>query len=397
MRIRVTDLFGAGGRKIPLALGILWAAFILPQVWIGYKWLGWLGVVLVGIWLSCATLLVLRIEVALSNRLRRIFSFLMGLGFLVGVWLLYPIANGRSESGAGSDADDALLLASSRLLSGEFPYSERTYLGNPVSPWPGSVLVFALLRTLVDNAALINLIVLFLGLLVLSRIDLSLTFLVTSALFMSPLAWHSLATGNDYIATSVTCACVGMRLLTAKMAQERTAYLWTLPLGVLVASRSITLVIVVGVFAAIWSTRTPREAVLSAAAVLGVGLVVSLPFMLASYEEFSPFHSNARLGGLLGLLSGGALCGLWINLFWKVLSLAPDRGARPIRADAVYQVALGIAPLAFLISVYPAIRFDTLQFLSYGAATSFWCLVGIFLLEEMKRGGQSFGRRGPQR
>jgi hypothetical protein len=67
---------------------------------------------------------------------------------------IYPKANIHTPM-RGSDRDDALLDATSALLRGEFPYSRPTYLGNPITPLPGALLL-AVPFVLAGNAALAN-------------------------------------------------------------------------------------------------------------------------------------------------------------------------------------------------------------------------------------------------
>ncbi|MEO6656314.1 MAG: hypothetical protein ABIO36_09560 [Pyrinomonadaceae bacterium] len=52
----------------------------------------------------------------------------------------YPIAD-SGVYGGGSDADDALILAANALIHGQYPFYPLTYLGNPIAPMPGSVIL----------------------------------------------------------------------------------------------------------------------------------------------------------------------------------------------------------------------------------------------------------------
>ena len=73
--------------------------------------------------------------------------------------VVYPIANdGEWSSGVrgGSDRDEALQVGGEALLAGEYPYYQRTFLDNPISPMPGSILA-ALPFAAVGQAGLQNL------------------------------------------------------------------------------------------------------------------------------------------------------------------------------------------------------------------------------------------------
>ena len=60
----------------------------------------------------------------------------------IAVIFVYPYADGLKANLGGSDQDDAVMLCGQSLLSGEFPYAQRTYLNNPASPAPGMLLIF---------------------------------------------------------------------------------------------------------------------------------------------------------------------------------------------------------------------------------------------------------------
>ncbi len=72
----------------------------------------------------------------------------IGVGWLYALFaamiaaylVLYPIAARRTAFG-GSDADDALRIASAALVRGGSPYAHTTYLGNPISPMPGAIVL----------------------------------------------------------------------------------------------------------------------------------------------------------------------------------------------------------------------------------------------------------------
>lgn len=54
----------------------------------------------------------------------------------------YPVFDGRSATGGGSDADDGVFLVIDALRHGGDPYALDTYLGNPATTGPGSGLWF---------------------------------------------------------------------------------------------------------------------------------------------------------------------------------------------------------------------------------------------------------------
>lgn len=70
-------------------------------------------------------------------------TILLLIAFTIGTIAIYPYADGLKVYKAGSDADDALILAGQALLKFQNPYTAVTYLGNPLSPGPGWALLAA--------------------------------------------------------------------------------------------------------------------------------------------------------------------------------------------------------------------------------------------------------------
>src|SRR5689334_12248535 len=129
-----------------------------PSVSIADKYLGTRGLVLVTVigvlgalcLPPCADWLLARLSVRAAD-----YCALLTLLLLLAVVLfIYPIANVHASM-RGSDRDDALLDATAALLRGEYPYSRPTYLGNPITPLPGALLL-AIPFVVIGNVALAN-------------------------------------------------------------------------------------------------------------------------------------------------------------------------------------------------------------------------------------------------
>lgn len=314
----------------------------------------------------------------MANRIVPLFLLIFVLSGFLAIRIGYPLANAGNLDGLGSDADEALMLASERLLVGSDPYSERTYLGNPISPLPGSILIYAALGILFDNAAVINFVTLVIGLvLAWQRFPTSVA-MFAMGLIVSPIFWHSIVTGNDFITTAGSAALIALRLIDAALKSLRFALLWTVPLGALIASRSLMLLVVLGVTLTLCTLRSCLRGVIVGIGTVAVASALALPFLLGLSDEFAPFHTNSRLGGLAGLLAAAAVAACWLAFVWFRI-MQRDSHLLDDGQDGVAQrFATWIAPLAPMVSVYPALHFATWQFLGYGAATAILIPLAIF-------------------
>jgi hypothetical protein len=89
-----------------------------------------------------------QLHAALESRLRGFARFTAvvlsaaAVALAASIYFFYPFLNVQTP-GAGSDRDDALLLAAQALFRLEPPYAQFTYLGNTITPYPGAVLIAA--------------------------------------------------------------------------------------------------------------------------------------------------------------------------------------------------------------------------------------------------------------
>ncbi len=251
-------------------------------------------------------------------------GILLAIAFLlllVAFLLVYPWADAGGLYG-GSDNDDALDLAASELLAGRYPYSLRTYYGNPVSPLPGSVLL-AVPFVLLGASAYQNFFWLAILLLV-SRLaweDWLQPLLLLGAVFLfSPSAMNALLNGTDYLANGlyVLLPCIGLVVL-ASQKEPRPGWMLTLAafLGIALSSRLNFLFILPLLFAALVRRCSWKWTIAYLGLTLFVFCAVTLPFYFYDPAGFTPLHTLTMLGdsasdfplrgiivaGLTGLLS----------------------------------------------------------------------------------------------
>lgn len=127
---------------IGLGVGILF----LPGLRTFYKYLPLPALLWVTFLLAeCAVLFALfskryfRLLVWLTNPY---FIFTVFLILLLVVWNGYLIADGLKTQMRGSDQDDCVLIGVGQLLNLRYPYTERSYFGNPCSTGPGMLLLY---------------------------------------------------------------------------------------------------------------------------------------------------------------------------------------------------------------------------------------------------------------
>jgi len=211
--------------------------------------------------------------------------------------VLYRVAN-AGTFGGGSDADEALILAVHELVRGRYPFYPYTYLGNPIAPMPGSVIlaipfVIAGLLPLQNVAWLAAFFVLVKKHLKSSTFALALLSLI---LLVSPVVLQNLATGTDR--TSNTIYILAAMWLVIRYLRSDGKLTWqsvlaAIFLGIGLSSRSNFFFVTPIFFAFVVQNGSWSSAVkLSLIAGLSF-LLVTLPFWLYDPAGFTPFTTQA--------------------------------------------------------------------------------------------------------
>ena len=236
---------------------------------------------------------------------------LAGLTFIfLGViaFAVYPVAN-SGAFGGGSDADDALILAATELLSGRYPFYPATYLGNQIAPMPGAVFL-ASPFILLNIFPLQNVFWLLIFFIVLRReiksgsraLGLFLTVLI-----LSPAVLHNVVTGTDRTANAIyilTALWIMMRTIPVPSAPVWTKLLGSVFLGIGLSSRSNFVFVAPLIFSMLIQTAGWREAVKYCAISALTAIAITLPFWLYDPTGFSPFYNqSAKISGFSSILS----------------------------------------------------------------------------------------------
>jgi len=203
--------------------------------------------------------------------------------------------------GGGSDRADALDVALTELASGRYPYTATTYLGNPITPLPGALLLAAPFWWVTGSAAWQNVAWTLLLLPVLNggfRLRPGPTALWVLAVLGGLEVLREFLIGDDLV-TSVVPA-VAAAAWTLRVARHRSVVLpatAAVALGVATCTRPHLALVVVVVVAAVGTMAGARRAVVVGGVAGLTWLVLIVPFLLGGVGRFSPAHVVAKVTG----------------------------------------------------------------------------------------------------
>jgi len=340
------------GRASALSLAGLALVLIFPSLSFFQKYLGYSGVI---VYTICAGLLILYGLPRLSIFFRVHLSphgagILLAIAFLflfVIFLLVYPWADAGGFYG-GSDNDDALDLAASELLAGQYPYAIRTYYGNPVSPLPGAVLLAAPF-VLLGASAYQNFFWLGVLLLVLClawKGSLQPLLFLGAVFILSPSALNALLNGTDYLANGLytLLPCIGL-LVLASVKKFRPGWMLFLAgfLGIALSSRFNFLFILPVLFAALVQRCGWRWATGCLGMTLVVFCAVTLPFYFYDPVGFSPLHTLTIYGDpASGFPLRGFIVAALTGLLSLILAFHKSSGLRDFLRHATWILALPV-------------------------------------------------------
>lgn len=271
---------------------------------------------------------------------------------LVVGWVLGPPAALHEALGVGSDRSNALGVALTRLADGQYPYTATTYLGHPVSPLPGALLLAAPAWWLTGDAGAQNVLWLPVLLLVVAGWPPR----------PGPLLWWALAVfggievlrefvvGDDLV-TGVVPA-VAAAAVTLRVSRRPGRRTWAAlvaagaAVGVTTCVRPHLVLVAAVVVAAVAVRAGPRAALaVGGSAALSWAVLVT-PFLFGGLERFSPLHVSAKVTGERGLSPGIVV----VALVAAAVLLAVLRLVRPATPEAVGWCAAGVLFAPSLLS-----------------------------------------------
>jgi hypothetical protein len=331
------------------ALVVLVACLTFPSIPAVIRYTGMVGVVAyvlltvgaVAWWCRART-------ITSASRLSPLATRWLMAGLLLVMLLLflavYPLVN-SSVPGQGSDRDDALNMAVRALLNGEHPYRELTYLGNPITPLPGALLL-AIPFVLAGNSAYQNLFWLAAFAFTAAarlRTPGVRTWLL-GALLLCPALWQDFLTGGDLLANALYVFVAAVWMIDCVLRQEPSAlaeFGAALFLGLALTSRPYFVLLIPLVFAVIARQRGWSQAAICVGISVATMAVLTLPLYLADPAAFSPLHVAGKLRHFDGVLPHAAY---WVPLLSLVTACVAALGVNAanftLRAALVLSVPL---------------------------------------------------------
>lgn len=198
-----------------------------------------------------------------------------------------------------SDSNDAYNVTWKALFAGHYPYYEKSFLGNPISPMPGSLLLalpfYVLGSTVAQNIVWLAFFWIFLGKWYRDFRLASLLMLAT--LLFSPDIIYGLYQSSDYLTNSIYLLIPLIGILHSL--KHRLSYKWALicsvMFGIGLSSRANFFLLVPILFWGMIRYSDFRTALKFMSISLATFALITLPFVLYDPAHFSPFHTAGKL------------------------------------------------------------------------------------------------------
>lgn|GEM_PF-1901002 len=283
--------------KLPLLILLAFAASGIITKFFGFQ-----GVLLF-IPASIIYLKVLSFENSFVKILGKVNFITLSAVLLLIMFLLfmviYPAINDPSHLN-GSDSDDALNIAAGRILQGQYPYYEKTYLNNSITPLPGAIFLAMPFVIVFGNSAFQNFFWLGLLFLLVNRYykDRSgKSILLITTFFFFPLIPYNIIIGSDYISNSiyVLLACAVFCNYCLNHPDSKFTPLFALIFGFSLSSRPIYLLLIPVLFVFLFRKQGWEKSVKYFTLIIIAFTSVTLPFYLFDPSGFSPLHVSYKL------------------------------------------------------------------------------------------------------
>ncbi len=354
------------GRRINelLITGGVAACLILPSMYTIQKYLGSVATcifVAIGfVIVFCTCTIGMKIALAkISKRMSLAISAAIFTASIILFALIYPFAD-SGAIGGGSYRADPLNVAATELVNQRYPYTQTTYLGNPITPFPGSV-ILSLPFVLLGTSAYQNLFWIAAGYLAvwkfLNDSRFALVFLI--AITLTPVTLQQLTTGGDLVTNAlyvIVPIVILLDLTTAKSYKLKHTIPFAILLGVSLSSRSnylllFPLLLGLSLYCHHWKTALVYFFI-----PLLTFIAVTIPFYITDTESFSPIHTISKFSQINEVLPLGTIV---VPASCLVITLLLARSNKPcsevkfFRDVSISQACL-VLPIGILLSIQSA-------------------------------------------
>lgn len=359
--------------------GMFGAVVSLPSIGQVHKWgHGWAAVLAYE-----AAIFVVFALLADPSRASRLLPglawpgrWLIGLAGLaiLGFVILHPLSH-SGRFGVGTDREDALNIAIDAIWHGQYPYRLRTYLGRPITPMPGALLLAMPFRLVAGTAAWQNLLWVPAFFIFIFQFFGGRPGAVAFGLccfLLQPAVMQDVVTGGDYIANCIY-ASIALWLASRALNDPSASWLSLIArfafLGVAIASRPPYAILpLIPAVSALRLGCDPKRVSLAIAVTCAVAASLVLPFYCHDPAGFSPLH----VARMVHLFPGGR----WV-LPALCIVIAAVAARRWPEGDHLFGVCcLALSPL-FVPILIQHIRLMHPNFIQYPVVLSLWA--GLWL------------------
>lgn len=377
----------AAGARWPL-VGLALSLFV-PSTWIAQKYLGLPGVVVYLLVASLALFLGYKyvfgwITSKITEKVALWLAAAVFLSLALVFFVVYPLAD-SGVLGAGSDRDEALDIATTVLLNADYPYHLKTYLGNAITPMPGT-LPLSIPFVLLGNSAYQNLFWLVVFFFVVRTYMTHRALLLLCVILgLSPLVLQEYVTGGDLLANTLYVLVFAIWTVGASLRSGSSGWKILLPavlFGIALSSRVIFWPVAPVVFFALVRNFGWKPAVKYMAVAGAVFVGVTVPFYLYDPQGFPPLHTTDMLGQFRPLLRfADVVIPLVTVVVGAALAVRPaNRELRTLLGNCAVVLAFPVVCAVVLSSVAAggpdfSVAYYGLPFLFFGATAS-WMAPG---------------------
>jgi hypothetical protein len=230
--------------------------------------------------------------------------FVFFIALIVLFIFVYPVANQKLPN-YGNDQDDAINIAAQQLLNFQYPYSVKTYLNNPISPFPGAI-ILGIPFVLLGTSAFQNIFwFVILGYIYIKEFGIKGLSHLLMLFLLSPVMFYLFFVGSDYLSNSIYIL-FALWLIKEKILNKKKYtskhFLILIFAGLTFSSRLNFLFILPIFFGFLIKNSSVKSSIIIVSSIFVSFLLITLPFYFYNTDGFSPLHTMEKLSRFNDLL-----------------------------------------------------------------------------------------------